>query len=126
MNFSICFLIRSQVIKFEIIIFCYFIGLCNILYYSNVYPLLNNFLSNLIQPIYNELGWNEKNSENENYTSTQLRPLILSMACKVGNQNCLSFAGQLFRRWKEEGTQISPDLRTVVYSYGKYHKIFTN
>jgi glutamyl aminopeptidase len=93
-------------------------SLCNILYYSNVYPLLNNFLSNLIQPIYNELGWNEKNSENENYTTTQLRPLILSMACKVGNQNCLSFAGQLFRRWKEEGTQISPDLRTVVYSYG--------
>ena len=73
----------------------------------------------MIQPIYNELGWNEKNSENENYTNTQLRPLILSMACKVGNQNCLSFAGQLFRSWKEEGTQISPDLRTVVYSYGK-------
>ena len=99
----------------------YFIGLCSVLYYSNVFPLLNNFLSNLIQPIYNELGWNEENeAENKNYTTTQLRPLILGVACSVGNKHCLSLAGQKFLAWKENGTQISPDLRTVVYAYGNY------
>ena len=80
---------------------------------------MNNFLSNLIQPLYNELGWNENGSENDNYTTTQLRPLILNMACSVGNKHSLSFAGQKFLAWKENNIQISPDLRTVVYSYGK-------
>ena len=95
-------------------------GLCNVLYYSNVYPLLNNFLAKLIQPIYNELGWNEESgTESDNYTTTQLRPLILGMACNVGNKHCLSLAGQKFLAWKENGTQISPDLSPVVYKYGK-------
>ena len=104
-----------------IIMHNYFPDLCSVLYYSNVYPLLNNFLSKLIQPIYNELGWDEeKGDENENYTTTQLRPLILGVACSVGNKHSLSLAGQKFLAWKENGTQISPDLRTVVYAYGNY------
>ena len=89
------------------------------LYYSNVYPFLNNFLAKLIQPIYNEIGWKEgTGSEADNYTTAQLRPLILGMACNVGNKHCLSMAGQKFLAWKENGTQISPDLRPVVYKYG--------
>ena len=97
-----------------------FSGLCSVLYYSNVYPLLNNFLAKLIQPIYNEIGWNEESgSETDNYTTAQLRPLILGMACNVGNKHCISLAGQKFLAWKENGTQISPDLRPVVYAYGK-------
>ena len=75
----------------------------------------------MIQQIYNELGWNEQSgSDNVNYTTTQLRPLILGIACHVGNKHCLSVAGQTFLAWKENGTQISPDLRTVVYAYGNF------
>ena len=106
-------------VTYAVSLITYFVsGLCGVLYYSNVYPLLNNFLSKLIQPLYNELGWNENESDDGSYTTTQLRPIILSIACRVGNKNCLSLAGQKFLSWKENDVQISPDLRTVVYSYG--------
>ena len=95
--------------------------MADVLYYSNVYPLLNNFLSSLIRPIYKELAWGESDGDSPggSFTTTLLRPLILDIACNVGDKNCISVAGQKFIAWKEHNMQISPNLRSVVYSYGK-------
>ena len=57
------------------------------------------------------------------FVSREFRVLILNAACSVGHEHCLKTTGRRLRKFLLENTdgaqQMLPDIRSVVYSYGK-------
>lgn len=46
------------------------------------------------------------------------RSPILSMACGIGNRDCLNKVSEMFKDWIHESKYVVPSLRGVVYRYG--------
>lgn len=59
-----------------------------------------------------------------------LRSVILSLACSMGDEDCLSTVQKKFKEWidaKTSGTlveDINPNIKSVVYFYGKLSILF--
>lgn len=92
-------------------------GISSILTYTSTFTLYNKFVTDLLLPIYKDLGWQD-DLEGDSYDRTLLRPLVTSSLCRMGNKDCLQKAGQLFLDWKENGVEIPLEVRAVVYTHG--------
>lgn len=52
-----------------------------------------------------------------------LRPTVVGLACRVGVPECVDDVMAAFKKWITNTTSVPkphPDLRSIVYSYGKY------
>lgn len=57
--------------------------------------------------------------DNDKHLNRLLRVKILSAACSLGHEACLTDVGKLFKTWlNDRNTVIHPDLRAIVYLYG--------
>jgi len=96
----------------------------DLLYYSDIFPMFNQFMCGLVRPVCAELGWSESEEEDDAsgkqsfYDRVLLRPLVVGTLCAAGDQDCLAKARGLFLQWKENESVISPDMRAVVYTHG--------
>ncbi|KAL5283636.1 hypothetical protein ACFFRR_006103 [Megaselia abdita] len=81
------------------------------------YHLLKNYLLRLLTYIYNSVGF--KDSHYDMLTVVK-REEILSMACKLGHEDCIRQSINYFENWKavtmpDRENPISPNLRSIVY-----------
>ncbi|OTF81290.1 aminopeptidase-like protein, partial [Euroglyphus maynei] len=80
------------------------------------------YLQNLIQPVYDDLGWND--TVDEPVTKRRLRSSILDFACFNQMNDCLKQTDQLFQNWiigkqNEQLDRIpTPNLLSTVLEYG--------
>jgi hypothetical protein len=52
-----------------------------------------------------------------------LRPTVVGLACHVGVAECITEVVAVFKNWITNTSSVQkphPDLRSIVYSYGKY------
>lgn len=52
-----------------------------------------------------------------------LRPTVVELACDVGVPECITEVVAVFKNWISNTSPVQkphPDLRSIVYSYGKY------
>jgi hypothetical protein len=52
-----------------------------------------------------------------------LRPTVVGLACDVGVPECITEVVDVFKNWITNTSPVQkphPDLRSIVYSYGKY------
>ena len=86
----------------------------DVFYYSKVYPNLIKYERELVDALYNDLGWEDEGD----FETKQLRTTILNVACSAGNTDCLTTAGNKFLGWKNDDDFIPPNFRSIVYNYG--------
>ena len=86
----------------------------SVLYYTDVYPSLVGYEKQLASDLYEEFGWEDEGNLNKKL----LRAQIIGLACRAGISDCLETAGSKFLAWKNEGTVVAPNLRSLVYKYG--------
>ncbi|KAJ8961758.1 hypothetical protein NQ318_021359 [Aromia moschata] len=96
-------------------------GLKNILKYLNgsssiQEETLKAYVSKIVTPAYQNLTWDE--SEGDGHLRKLTRIEVLSLACSVGHTDCLLEAESQFNTWIDNQTQLSQDLRSLIYKYG--------
>jgi glutamyl aminopeptidase len=78
-----------------------------------------------------KLGFEEKSDDTS--IETWLRPNLIALACKHGNEMCLVKAQQLFNKWLEDpkGNPVPVNIRAGVYKFGmkfadedQWHQVF--
>ncbi|KAJ8960568.1 hypothetical protein NQ318_013857 [Aromia moschata] len=69
----------------------------------------------LMQAVYESVSFTDLDADQHIYTLKLV--LILTSACKLGHEDCVSNAKSLFEQYKN-GTSIDRDLRTIVYCNG--------
>lgn len=80
------------------------------------------YIQDLVQPIYNKLGWTD--NINSSVVERRLRANILDFACSNELSDCLSKSNQLFQDWIEsvktnDLTKMpTPNLLNIVIKYG--------
>ncbi|XP_023173795.2 aminopeptidase N [Drosophila hydei] len=98
---------------------------------SGDYDLLKNYLSKLLSRVYNEVVDKDSQSDNENIPLLLKRFEILSMACHLGQQQCISDSTKQFQNWVQSPNPdsynpINPNMRGIVYcaaiQYGTEHE----
>lgn len=70
--------------------------LADVLYFDKLYPKLNKYLSQLVKPLFDELGWT--GTANDSMDTLKLRTIILKKNCIYGTAS--SHAGKLLLDWK--------------------------
>ncbi|XP_036373081.1 glutamyl aminopeptidase isoform X1 [Megalops cyprinoides] len=78
-----------------------------------LYPKFQKYFRDQVRNITKELGWQDTGSQTERL----LRETVLGIACKMGDQEALDQASQLFDQWIS-GTSVGVNLRLLVYRYG--------
>ncbi|XP_058986730.1 glutamyl aminopeptidase-like [Musca domestica] len=85
------------------------------LMYTDVFVHYNSYARELIEPIYQSVGWNV----GEDHLQNRLRVTILGAACSLGLPACLNQASAEFDKWlANPSTRPHPDVRETVYYYG--------
>ncbi|KAJ8979934.1 hypothetical protein NQ317_003676 [Molorchus minor] len=77
---------------------------------------LKNYVSRIVTPAYQNLTWTD--SEGDGHIRRLARIEVLSLACAVGHEECLSEAESQFNNWIDNRTSLSQDLRSLIYKYG--------
>ena len=91
------------------------IDLKEILTYTPSFPLLQEYMRDLVADHYSRLGWENTGSHAQKLN----RNNIINLACGSGSPECNDRASQLFQAWiKDPSVYIHPNLRTSVYKYG--------
>jgi len=86
-----------------------------LLYYTMHYPKFLRYARKVVDSAYKKVGWTVDDDHNKNL----LRVQILSFACNVGHNDCLTVAGKEFNKWlNNQKERPPPDVRSVIYSYG--------
>ncbi|XP_063014050.1 LOW QUALITY PROTEIN: glutamyl aminopeptidase [Melospiza melodia melodia] len=80
---------------------------------QTLYPLFQQYFSNLVKPTVEELGWEDSGD----HLQRLLRASVLDFACSMNDSESLNSASQLFNRWLQ-GETIPANLRLIVYRYG--------
>ena len=70
--------------------------LADVLYFDKLYPKLNQYLSQLVKPLFGDLGWT--GTANDSMDTLKLRTIILKKNCIYGTAS--SHAGKLLLDWK--------------------------
>ena len=70
--------------------------LADVLYFDKLYPKLNEYLSQLVKPLFGDLGWT--GTANDSMDTLKLRTIILKKNCVYGTAS--SHAGKLLLDWK--------------------------
>ncbi|KFM56852.1 Aminopeptidase N, partial [Stegodyphus mimosarum] len=94
----------------------------NMLCRSAVYGKWKNYIIFQLEPLYNQLGWDE--SPDENILRQYTRMSVLGWMCVYGYKNCVEKAQEKFQLWKEDPTNVEiipPNLRSVVYCTAVRH-----
>lgn len=86
--------------------------LSSLLEYTNYFDEFKKYRLNLFSSILQKLGWDAK--PNEDPLSAMLRPMILSIVGKSGDQEVIKEAQKRFKR-HIEGDLIDPNIRGAVY-----------
>jgi len=86
--------------------------LSSLLEYTNYFDQFKKYRLNIFSSIQEKLGWNAK--PNEDALSAMLRPMILSIVGKSGDQQVINEAQKRFQRHLE-GDLIDPNIRGAVY-----------
>ncbi|GJQ82073.1 hypothetical protein Trydic_g6945 [Trypoxylus dichotomus] len=83
---------------------------------STVYDDFKNYVRDIIADAYETLTWAE--DPDDGHLRRRARVTILTLACKMGHEGCLTQATQRFDGWLNNDEELSQDLRTIVYNYG--------
>ncbi|XP_070557595.1 aminopeptidase N-like [Ptychodera flava] len=85
---------------------------------TSTYWYLQKFVTDLISPIHNELGWDLTSGHEIDYHKRI--DVILPVACGFGLSECVQNATQHFRRWMQdpEHNKIRADIKSTVYRTG--------
>lgn len=86
--------------------------LSSLLEYTNYFDEFKRYRLNLFSSILKKLGWDASPSEDP--LSAMLRPMILSIAGKSGDQDVISEAKKRFQR-HIDGDLMDPNIRGAVY-----------
>ncbi|XP_078463561.1 glutamyl aminopeptidase isoform X2 [Lampetra planeri] len=80
---------------------------------SPLYPLFQKYWRQQVKPITAKLTWKDEGE----HLDKLLREQVLGLACRMGDEEALSNATNLFDDWKG-GQSIAPNVRLLVYRYG--------
>ncbi|CAG2062065.1 unnamed protein product [Timema podura] len=83
---------------------------------ENDYSLFKKYVLSLLDKVYSQLGFQEK--ESDDHVTKLNRNLILTWACKLGSESCTKTATKLFHALLSKDDTVSPDLQTAVYCTG--------
>nr|XP_040569452.1 endoplasmic reticulum aminopeptidase 1-like isoform X3 [Lepeophtheirus salmonis] len=87
---------------------------------TNVVPNINRFILQLILPLYNKLGWEDKGSHEKKL----LRKFALMTALTAEYSDAERRGEELFLNYKNKNISIPPNLRAVAYIAGvKFGKL---
>ena len=86
--------------------------LSSLLEYTNYFNQFKNYRLNLFSSIQKKLGWDPK--EKEDALTSMLRPMILTIVGKSGDQDVINEAQKRFERHLQ-GDLIDPNIRGAVY-----------
>jgi hypothetical protein len=86
--------------------------LSSLLEYTNYFDEFKKYRLNLFSSIQKKLGWDRKSDEDA--LSAMLRPMILSLVGKSGDQDVINEAQKRFQR-HIAGDLIDPNIRGAVY-----------
>ncbi|XP_041356333.1 glutamyl aminopeptidase-like [Gigantopelta aegis] len=78
------------------------------------YVHLQQYLRNLVAPVFDLVGPMDHGSLSERY----LRRIILGIACDVGVEKAVKYAHSMFKAWKKYGTRLPSDQAVLIYSVG--------
>ena len=67
---------------------------------TNLYAQFQNYLIDLITPVYNKLGWEEKKTDS--WLDRLLRTSVLSFACQRGLPDCVNKAKSYYAAWMQQ------------------------
>ncbi|XP_049536355.1 glutamyl aminopeptidase-like [Anopheles darlingi] len=87
----------------------------NLLYNYISYDHITQYTRQLVSEVVTSVGWDPQENE---HMKNLLRTTVLDVACTVGHPECLSEAGERFKRWLNNNDVIHPDIRSIVYTYG--------
>lgn len=84
------------------------------LQYTPAYGHWEAFVSSLVTPIYQSIGFEE--SSTDSHLKRMNRGNIIEWSCKVGNKNCIDKATALYRQWMNmpDHDPIPPNLKRAV------------
>ncbi|XP_075400037.1 glutamyl aminopeptidase [Tenrec ecaudatus] len=81
---------------------------------KELYPIIEGYFQGQVKPIATSLGWDDTGD----HITKLLRASVLGLACKMGDQDALNNASQLFEQWLRGGGSLPVNLRLLVYRYG--------
>ncbi|XP_045655108.1 LOW QUALITY PROTEIN: glutamyl aminopeptidase [Ursus americanus] len=81
---------------------------------KELYPVIEEYFQSQVKPIADLLGWNDVGD----HLTKLLRASVLGLACKMGDQEALENATQLFQQWLSGTVRLPVNLRLLVYQYG--------
>jgi len=91
------------------------VNMKKLLVFTPTYPLLQEYIRDLVNVHYSRLGWEQTGTHAEKLN----RNNIINLACDSGLKDCNDQAAKLFQAWIADPEMfISPDLRTAVYRFG--------
>ncbi|CAK6432894.1 unnamed protein product [Pipistrellus nathusii] len=81
---------------------------------KELYPDIEEYFRGQVKPVADHLTWNDTGD----HLTKLLRTSVLGFACKMGDQEALGNASQLFQQWLTGTVSIPVNLRLLVYRYG--------
>uniref|UniRef100_A0A3Q1G714 Glutamyl aminopeptidase n=1 Tax=Acanthochromis polyacanthus TaxID=80966 RepID=A0A3Q1G714_9TELE len=81
---------------------------------AELYPKFQKLFRDHVKTISTELGWDDVGTQ----TQRLLRETVLSIACKMDDQDALNEASRIFDQWIEGSLSVAVNLRLLVYRYG--------
>lgn len=75
---------------------------------------LSKYILQKVTPLFEKYQFKDTKDFLERY----LQVLVVSLACGNGHIGCRNNATKLFKDWKEKGTPVPGDFRSMVYYYG--------
>ncbi len=87
--------------------------LLSLIEYTDYLEQFKKYRLNLFSSIQNKLGWDAK--ENENPLVAMLRPMVLNIMGKSGDQTIINEANKRFQQ-HINGNLIDPNIRSAVYA----------
>lgn len=83
---------------------------------SELGVMIKNKILKLMEGVYKTLSFNDDN--NSEHIDILKRNVILRSACRFGHADCASKSVSLFQSWKNKGTKVHRNLKSVVYCNG--------
>jgi len=76
----------------------------------------------IVQTIYKDVTWTVNGITEENvpmsHIHRKVRPIVIRLACEMGDSDCLNQARTLLDEHLNERTVLHPDIRELAYYYG--------
>ncbi|XP_068631136.1 membrane alanyl aminopeptidase-like [Battus philenor] len=83
---------------------------------SDALDIIEDYGLQLVDHVINKLGYEVRSTDD--FVTLRNRMQVLEFACKLGHQGCLDYTVGLYRKLRQNGTEITPSLRPVAYCSG--------